>query len=128
MPQVNITQAAKLADLSRSHFQKNYVKTGKITVSRDNRGRPQIDTAELLRVFGKLHHIESHSVEVCATTQNHTLESRTTHSVEIELLKQQLRQAEERELFYQEQIKELMSTVKLLEAPKYPRLWWQFWK
>lgn len=128
MSQVNITQAAKLAGLSRSHFQKNYVKTGKITVSRDDRGRPQIDTAELLRVFGKLHHTEPHSVALSSTTQDHTPKSHTTHLTEIELLKQQLKRAEEREQFYQEQIKELTSTVKLLEAPKYPRLWWQFWK
>lgn len=128
MPQVNITQAAKLAGLSRSHFQKNYVKTGKITVSRNHQNRPQVDTAEILRVFGQLHHTEQHSMGVSATTQYHTPESHTPHTTEVELLKQQLKQAEEREKFYQDQIKELTSTVKLLDAPKYPRLWWQFWK
>ena len=146
MSQVNITQAAKLAGLSRSHFQKNYVKTGKITVSRDNKNRPQIDTAELLRVFGELHHTPPHTAEAHTTTHHHTPEA---HTVEIEVLKQQLADAQQREQetkrraehqeqnfakreeWYQSQIKNLTDTMKLLEAPKqekYPRLWWQFWK
>ena len=146
MSQVNITQAAKLAGLSRSHFQKNYIKTGKITVSRDNKNRPQIDTAELLRVFGELHHTPPHTIEAHTITQHHTPNEHTT---EIELLKQQLadsqqrekevqRRAEQqeqdaakREAWYQAQIENLTDTMKLLEAPKqpqHPRLWYQFWK
>ncbi|MGB0847585.1 MAG: hypothetical protein ACPGSM_12715 [Thiolinea sp.] len=146
MPQVNITQAAKLAGLSRSHFQKNYVKTGRITVSRDNKDRPQIDTAELLRVFGELHHTPAHTAEEHTTTHQHTPESHTT---EIALLQQQLADAQQREQeaksraeqqeesfvkreeWYQSQIKNLTDTMKLLEAPKHPphpHRWYQFWK
>ena len=42
-----------------------------------------------------------------------------------ELLRQDF---SERESFYQGQIKELTSTIKLLEPPKKQRAWWQFWK
>jgi len=146
MPQVNITQAAKLAGLSRSHFQKSYVKTGKITVSRDNKDRPQIDTAELLRVFGELHHTPAHTPEAHTTTHQHTPQPHTT---ELELLRQQLADYEQREKearrrveqqeqdaakredWYQAQIESLTSTMKLLEAPKqsqHSRPWYQFWK
>ena len=146
MSQVNITEAAKLAGLSRSHFQKNYVKTGKVTVSRDARNRPQIDTAELIRVFGELHHTRPHSEEPHTTTHQHTPNEYTT---EIELLKQQLTDAQQREreasrraeqqeqdfakreAWYQTQIGNLTDTMKLLEAPKqnqHQRLWYQFWK
>ena len=149
MPQVNITQAAKLSGLSRSHFQKNYVKTGKITVSRDSKNRPQIDTAELLRVFGELHHTPPHSNQAHTTTHTHTPEEHTTHTQEIESIQQQLADAQQREreahkraekqeqdfakreAWYQTQIENLTDTMKLLEAPKqpqYPRRWYQFWK
>ena len=150
MSQVNITQAAKLAGLSRSHFQKNYVKAGKITVSRDNKDRPQIDTSELLRVFGELQHTPPHSEKAHTTTHHHTPDEHTTTQTEkIELLEQQLFDAQQREreankraehqeqdftkreAWYQSQIDNLTNTMKLLEAPKHPqhpRLWYQFWK
>jgi prefoldin subunit 5 len=48
----------------------------------------------------------------------------------IEVLKQQLDEAREREQFYQQQIRELTSTMKLLEhrpQPQTRRHWWEFW-
>jgi len=54
MPNVSISKAAKLAGLSRQHFYDAYIKPGKITVDRSSPKRPKIDTAEILRVFGKL--------------------------------------------------------------------------
>ena len=56
MTLVSITEAAKLAGLSRPHFQTNYVGSGKITVDRSDPRKPKIDTAEIIRVFGKLHY------------------------------------------------------------------------
>ena len=54
MPYVNITEAAKLAGLSRSYFHTNYINTGRISVDRSEPRNPKIDTSEILRVFGKL--------------------------------------------------------------------------
>ncbi len=136
MPQLNITQAAQLAGISRSHFHRHYVKTGKLTVTRDSKGKPQIDIAELLRVFGKLEGSIKHTKGVSNTAHDHTQQHTQPATQEVELLRQQLREAKEREqeyrdreAFYQQQIQELTGTMKLLEAPKQPpRFWWQFWK
>lgn len=54
MALVNITKAAKLAGISRQYFHNHYVKQGKISLSTDEKGNPQVDTSEILRVFGKL--------------------------------------------------------------------------
>jgi len=54
MPLVSITQAAKMADLSRPYFHEAYVRTGKISVNREDSKKPKIDTSELIRVFGEL--------------------------------------------------------------------------
>ena len=51
MARVSITQAAKLAGISRSNLYKSYIDKGLITVSKDDRNKPCIDTSELLRVF-----------------------------------------------------------------------------
>ncbi len=55
MPKVNISQAAKLAGLSRTQFYDGYVKKGIVSVDRSIPRRPKIDTAEIIRVFGTLH-------------------------------------------------------------------------
>lgn len=150
MSQVNITQAAQLAGISRSHFHRHYVKTGKLAVTKDEKGRPQIDTSELLRVFGTLNATPQHTKGVIPTAHTITPDHTPSHSTpnatpqhtpqEVELLRQQLREAKEREqeyrdreAFYQKQIQELTGTLKLLEhqpAPARPnRRWWQFmWK
>jgi len=54
MALVNITQAAKLAGITRQYMYSHYIKTGKITVSKDKDNKPQIDTSEILRVFGEI--------------------------------------------------------------------------
>lgn len=138
MARVSITQAAKLAGISRASLYKSYLEKGAISVSKDSSGKKYIDTAELLRVFGELKGdsigvtvdnspIDKNSQQLTAKKTVDNL-SAVALSTENELLRQQLLDAREREQFYQEQIKELTSTVKLLDAPKYPRLWWQFWK
>ena len=72
MSQVNITQAAQLAGISRSHFHRHYVKTGKVNATKDSKGKPQIDIAELLRVFGVLNDPGSESSTVDSTAHDST--------------------------------------------------------
>lgn len=55
MAAVSISEAARLAGKSRSAFYKTYIDTGRVTVTKDSHtGKPQIDTSELLRVFGSI--------------------------------------------------------------------------
>lgn len=54
MTQVSISKAARLAGCTRSNLYKTYIHAGKLTVTKDHQGKPQVDTAELLRVFGSL--------------------------------------------------------------------------
>ena len=61
MTLVSVSEAARLADTDRSYLYKAYINTGKISVHRDENGRPKIDTAEILRVFGELKTTETTS-------------------------------------------------------------------
>ena len=137
MAKVSISKAAQLAGISRSALYKTYIEQGKISLSKDAKGRKSIDTSEILRVFGELK-VDSKSVSVDNTkTVNQTQEvsTNTEKDFEIKLLKSQLeeakrrgQEAQEREAWYKAKIDTLTDSLKLLEGPKYPRLWWQFWK
>ncbi len=54
MALVSVSQAARLAGISRQHLYRKYIKPGDISVQRDDKSDPVIDTSELLRVFGRL--------------------------------------------------------------------------
>lgn len=137
MALVSISQAAKLAGINRSNFYTSYLNQGKISVVRDERNRPCVDTSELLRVFGSLK-AEGLGIQQ-DTTPSYTLGQNTTDSglyPLVEQLKQQLaeakqreQQALEREQFYQQQLKDLTQTIKLLEYKPEPppRRGWQWW-
>jgi hypothetical protein len=53
MTHVSISEAAKLAGISRQHLYKKYIQTGEISVER-HYDVPKIQISELLRVFGEL--------------------------------------------------------------------------
>ena len=137
MALVSISKAAKLAGINRSNFYTSYLNQGKISVVKDERNRPCVDTSELLRVFGSLK-AEGLGIQQ-DTTPSYTLGQNTTDSglyPLVEQLKQQLaeskereQQALEREQFYQQQLKELTQTIKLLEYKPEPppRRGWQWW-
>ena len=137
MALVSISKAAKLAGVNRSNFYTSYLNQGKISVVRDERNRPCVDTSELLRVFGSLK-AEGLGIQQ-DTTPSYTLGQNTTDSglyPLVEQLKQQLaeakqreQQALEREQFYQQQLKDLTQTIKLLEYKPEPppRRGWQWW-
>lgn len=145
MALVSISQAAKLAGISRSNLYTTYINQGKISILKDERDHPCIDTAELLRVFGSLK-ISRNDVKQ-EFKQYYNREEIGQNSVKnavdsvlyplVEQLRQQLieakireQQALEREQFYQQQLKDLTQTIKLLEYKPEPppRRWWQWWR
>lgn len=145
MAKVSVSEAARLAGISRTNFYKNYINTGKITVDQNAQQKPVVDTSEILRIFGQLKGTQDYSNDYSANEQKITPEkhikntgvnSQSDSSREvIELLKSQLQEAKDRELWLQKQIEELTSTVKLLEdkqtkslSKKARRSWWPFGK
>lgn len=142
MAKVSISQAAKLAGISRTSLYKTYLNKGVISVSKDSSGKKCIDTAELLRVFGELQGDTANSNPTQHSEQKVTPETVTQNELLVELgqlrfernhLKEQLSNAQEREEWYKHQISALTDTLKLLEhkpvTAKPARRWWQvLWK
>lgn len=131
MAQINITEACKLVKLSRTNFYKNYIDKGFVSITRDEKGRPKVDTSELMRVFGGLH-IENTGI----AHDGHEITLKNTSEINLlrELLKakdDQLQAAAEREEWLRSKVDEYASTVKLLAPPadklepKTKKKWWQ---
>ena len=145
---VSISEACKMAGVSRTNFYKNYIDNGKISISRDERNRPKVDTSELLRVFGKIqgmtpentakntqddrvktHQIHTTSDELLARIA--TLETENRHlSERLHETRETLQEAKDREAWQRGQIEKLTNTIKLLEAPRTtkPATLKQWWK
>lgn len=51
MALVSISEAAKIAKVSRSHLYKRYINTGKLKVLKDRWNKPWVDTLELTSIF-----------------------------------------------------------------------------
>lgn len=54
MAKVSISEAARLAGVSRQHLYKKWITPGLLSVEKDGVSSPVIDTSEVLRVFGGL--------------------------------------------------------------------------
>lgn len=52
MAKVSVSEAARIAGISRSYLYRKYITTGKLSVEKDHEGKPVIDTSEIFRVFG----------------------------------------------------------------------------
>jgi regulator of replication initiation timing len=149
MPKVNITEAAKLAGITRQYLHTKYVKTGRITVEKDAEGKnPQIDTSEIMRVFGKMDVDKGIVNNNSDSYHQMTLEKDSINNalqLETQLLREQLAAAVNREAAAAEREKwmqgkidqladQLSTTTRLLEhrppaappAPPKKQRWWQF--
>jgi hypothetical protein len=58
---VSVSEAARLAGIARSSLYKAWIDKGRLSVTKDVRGRPCVDMAELLRVFPDLRLSDSKS-------------------------------------------------------------------
>ncbi len=128
---VNLTEAAKLAGVSRTTLYSK-LKNGILSESKDRHGNRQVDTSELLRVFGELKAEQPatcpldvqvdavlHPVDVQNGQSEHGLIAALRE--QIDLLKAQLADAKQRE-------GELMDMLKQrLLADQRPRLSWWPW-
>lgn len=157
MAKVSISEAARLVGVSRSNLYKSYIKQGKLSISTNHLGKPEVDTSELLRVFGSLQQctgtVDSGGQQVTASvdrsrqavtplvdnsdtfilTENQQLkEQLQAAQIRLELMEGQLNKADEQAEWYKRQIEDLVGTVKLLEHQKQGqegrRRWWQWFK
>jgi hypothetical protein len=132
MAKVTVTEAARLAGLGRQQLYRGYISTGKISVERDHKDRPRIDTAEILRVFGEMKETPE------ATHNGHHANSERRH-IDSELqavveakdeviseLRERLREAGEREGWLRQQL-ERTQAVLTDQRSTHLRPWWRFW-
>ena len=144
MTKVSISQAAKMAGVSRAHFYKKYLKGG-IVSSIEEYGKTKIDTSELVRVFGlsldlpekekeQLTELDSQQVYKNIhklTAEKDTLD--TTKDDMIEMLKEQISDLKQnvanhqkREIWLQEMLEKMQLQNQAL-LPGLKKKWWRFW-
>lgn len=127
MARVTVTEAARLAGISRQHLYAKYINPGVLSVGKDESDKPWIDTAELLRVFnGKLPgpkglstpDVSSDTSALRDITRENDIKTAALQ-VEVTALREQLKGAVDRERWMQGKIDELTgqlaSVHKLLE-------------
>ena len=120
---VSITEAAKLAKISRGYLYQKYITPGLISISRDTPDKPMIDTAELYRVFGDIKLPDS-PLSARKQDMTHELSAKITSlDTELTAARQQLSIYQEREKWLQGTVDKLTDTIRLLEhkpqAPPY---------
>lgn len=120
MNKVTITEAARLAGISRQHLYRGFINTGKISVIKDN-DKSVIEISELLRVFPDAKIVTTNSD---ITPQHETIRNDNVTSDNSELvtiLKIQLAEAKEREEWLKQQIDELRHQQNNLLEDKTPK-------
>jgi hypothetical protein len=118
MTQVTVSQAAELVARDRKTLYR-LIKTGRLSATLDESGQRQIDTSELIRVFGALRQVgvaegvsEPHDATGPETSQMATLQTELRHARELLAIKD-------------EQIADLRQSVRLLGAPAVKKSWWR---
>lgn len=111
MSKVSISQAAKLAKISRSTLYNKYINTGKISVETID-DKKLIDMSELFRVFNNNISQDSGNVQNNTIIDSVTQEDNTAKDMIISLLEKQLEDARIREEWFKQQLEK---TTHLLE-------------
>lgn len=134
MALVTITDAARLAGISRQHLYKAYIKTGKLSVDRDSKGSPMVETSELLRVFGALNgdwmdapvdgdRLHAETVENAVDIRVLSVELAAKDEV-IRRLEQQVAEGGEREAWLRQQLERAQAVLTNQSATVKRRWWW----
>ena len=127
MAMVNITEACKLVGVTRTTFYK-YLKAGKISLSKDGRDRPVVDTVELLRVFGSFKADKGVHSDIDDNVREVTVNNDSEINAlkaEIQVLNERLKAKEELLEERGQRITEMRESLKLIEnmSHKKRRLW-----
>lgn len=106
MSKVSISEAIRMAGISRSHFYKKYVNKGLISISIED-DKKLIDVSELIRVFGNIQ--LDNNIKTGEDIGNTTTKDKVISLLEQQLadFKNREREAKDREEWLQKQIDEL---------------------
>lgn len=113
MARLTITKAIEQSPIGKTHFYKQYIDTGKITVSVDNAGKKYIDSSELLRVFGELKGEPSENVQEQSAVGDTVLPNAEQGEL-VSALREQIADLKSEREFYQSQV---ITLTNRLEAP-----------
>lgn len=123
---LGISEAAKLAGISRQHFYAKYIKQGIISVNRDVPGKPVIDISELMQVFPGVK-LPGSALSTNGQRLTRELSNRVTDlDKELTAARKQLTESLEREKWLQGTVDKLTDSLKLLEhKPESGQKWWR---
>ncbi len=124
MSKVTISEAARLAGISRTQLYRDFINKGKISVTKENE-KVSIDISELIRVFPN---IKQDTVETLQQVADGDIQNTDEQAEVVTLLReqlnkteQQLLEAKEREGWLRQQIDELRhQQSNLLENKREP--------
>lgn len=127
---VSVPEAARLIKRDRKVLYRDYIATGKLSASKNARGRMQIDLSELIRVFG------SAAIAIDVTENSVTMPQTETVNVakktapgELEKLRVEVAELRARLEEKDANLADLRQAMKLLEHKKDTekrRRWWPF--
>lgn len=130
---VTITDAAKMAGISRQQFYRSYINTNQISIIREDKKKVFIDVSELLRVFPNIKLNNQDTINNVTNEQNVTNSYNNNNEVvtllkeQITSMKDQLREAVELREWFKQQLQEQLSiNNKLLEEKTPKRKKWLF--
>jgi len=124
MAKISISEAARLAGISRSALYRGYISKGKLTVERDKNNAPMVDTSELFRVFGETakrtgeQDIDQISEQVSLREEVARLRAL------VEVYERQLQEDKEREDWLRRKIDQLRPPA--ISGPETRRRWWSW--
>ena len=129
MPQVNVRAAARMIGRDRSTVLRA-IESGKVSATRDERGRFQIDPVELERAFGMLRSPDASAAADAAALQQSASDDAARAAAlerEVALLREMQRQWEEERTFLRGLVERRDEQVKLLtdqqQASPRPGFW-----
>ncbi|WP_272670035.1 DNA-binding protein [Providencia sp. PROV178] len=141
MALVSISEAARLTGKARSTLHK-YIKQGKLSTTTDqNTGKKNIETSELIRVFGKISNLSttaSDSVTSVSKLQPETPNDTQSLQAKLQLLEQENTHLKAEKELLSKNLDDIRQAMLLIEsklpttqepvAPVSAKKLWQFWK
>lgn len=121
MALVSVSKAASLVNRDRKVLYRDYIATGRLSVTKNGRGHIQLETSELLRVFG------SFDTETMNRDKPPHGETPDVALRELEKLRQENAYLKEKLDAQAANLDDLRQALKMLEYKQAPkRRWWLF--